>query len=76
MARVIIVLVSALVFGLFGLLIGYLTVQAKLQTTQVSGYPGMSGQLLVSYLLAPAFGAAVGFVLSVVTMKLFGPPKS
>lgn len=75
MARAITVLVATLLFGLCGLLIGWLNIQAEIGTYATGGRVS-GGDLLLSYLIAPLGGAVVGFVLSVVTLKKFAPPGS
>lgn len=70
MARAVTVLVSTLLFALFGLLIGWLNIQAQIQTNS-SGNRISSDSLLFSYGVAPLAGAIIGFVLPVIAMKLF-----
>lgn len=71
MARAITVLVSTLVFGLVGLLIGWLNIQAQ---TRPFESRITSDDLLFSYGVAPLAGAAIGFGLSVAAMKMFARP--
>jgi hypothetical protein len=63
MARAITVLVSTLAFGLVGLLVGRLNIQANASAGRVDA-------LLFSYVVAPLTGAAIGFGLSVMAMKM------
>ena len=70
MARPISVLVATLVFSLLGLLIGWLSIQA---TAQAPGSRVGVDELLVAYLFAPLAGTVLGFVLAVMTFKMFGP---
>lgn len=75
MARIITVLVCTFVFALLGLLIGYLTVQANTPSHGM-GRQIEDGTLMLAYGFAPIIGSAVGFVLSSVTIWLFGPKQS
>ena len=66
MARVITVLVSSLLFIFLGLLIAWLNVQAQLRATI-----NMTGAaILCNYVFAPLIGAAIGFGLAVLAMKI------
>jgi hypothetical protein len=67
MVRPIVILTTTLLFGLFGLLIGYLTVKARpMPNTDL---------LLAAYGAAPFLGTILGFVLSVLAFWLFTPPR-
>lgn len=72
MARVIIVLVSTFMCALLGLLMGYLSTRAQLETlTRAIS----SNALLFNYFVVPFLAGLIGFTVSSVTLKQFGPPK-
>lgn len=68
MGRAIIVLGSTLLFGLTGLLIGWLIVQVETSSKPLYMH---SNEIIFCYGIAPLAGAAIGFVLSVLVTKLF-----
>lgn len=71
MARVIIVLASTFMCALLGLLMGYLSIRAQIETaTRVS-----SSTLLFNYFFVPFIAGLIGNTVSGATLKQFGPPK-
>jgi hypothetical protein len=70
MGRAILVLSSTLLFGLFGLLVGYLNVKA---ITLANSGSRLTDTILMSYFGLPLGGAVFGFVVSVVALMLFAP---
>jgi hypothetical protein len=85
MTRVWIVLGSALVFAIVGLVAGHLCVSAYSgveidvggNIVRASGNRQPSTEFLIfCYLAPPLIGAAIGFVLAAITLKLFGPPPA
>jgi hypothetical protein len=75
MVKAVTALSSTLLFGLFGLLIGWLSVKAQIET-QIPGTRISPDLLLVSYGVAPLVGALLGFVLAVMAMKLFASSET
>jgi hypothetical protein len=75
MTKVVLTIVSTLVFGLLGLLIGWLNIQAHLETI-THGSRISSDLLLVSYGVAPLTGALLGFLVNVIAIKLFAPSRN
>lgn len=76
MAKAITVLVSTLLFSSYALLIGYLSVQAELES-QASGNRLSPNVLMICYGLAPLIGALFGFTVSVFVLRMFAysPPR-
>ena len=71
--RVITVITSTLLFALLGLAIGYLC----METMQRHGEPNRLDEelVLVCYMVPPAFGAVLGFIVSFVSLKWAGGPS-
>ena len=76
MIRVVIVLSSTFTGTLLGLLIGYLNMQSLIETTSPSQSDRVESDLFVlSYLVAPLLGTLLGFLLALITIKMFWPSK-
>jgi hypothetical protein len=72
MARVIIALASTFMCALLGLLMGYLSIRAQIETATRT----ISGDaLLFNYFVVPFIAGLIGFTVSSITLKQFGPPK-
>lgn len=69
MTRPIVVLASTFLFAAFGLLVGWLTTQARVASDL--GERASTDLLLFCFGFAPSIGAVTGFVLSVLALKLF-----
>ncbi|MDZ4689379.1 MAG: hypothetical protein SH850_30250 [Planctomycetaceae bacterium] len=73
MGRAIVVMVSTLLFGSFGLFVGWLNVQAVLTDTNTSNR--RNEMIMLSYSFGPLLGAAIGFAMSLAVVYLFAPPR-
>jgi hypothetical protein len=73
MGRAIVVMVSTLLFGIFGLFVGWLNVQAILSSQQ-SSTTRLADTIVMTYTFAPSIGAGAGFVLSVIALQMFAAP--
>jgi hypothetical protein len=73
MGRAIVVMTSTLLFGIFGLFVGWLNVQAVLASNQ-SNTSRLSDTIVMTYTFAPSIGAGVGFILSVIALQMFAAP--
>jgi hypothetical protein len=76
MGRAIIVMVSTLLFGIFGAVVASLNVQALIQAN--SGNTRLTDSIALSFTLGPLIGAAVGGVLSFAMLATFesSPPSN
>lgn len=70
MGRAIVVMVSTLLFGIFGLFVAWLNVQAMLATQSDSRH---NATIVMSYAFGPLLGSTMGFGLSLFSMWLFTP---
>lgn len=73
MGRAIVVLVSTLLFAIFGLFVAWLNVQAIL-TDPVSNFH-RTQLITLSYAFGPLLGCSLGFSLALFTMWLFAPTR-
>lgn len=71
MGRAIVVLVSTLLFAIFGLFVAWLNVQAIL-ADPVSNFH-RTQLITLSYAFGPLLGCALGFFLAVFSLWLFTP---
>ena len=83
MTRVAVVIGSALIFAILGLVAGHLCVVAygggagfdlAGTTMRTSGYREMKPEFLLGcYLAPPIFGAMIGFGIAIVSLRFLGP---
>jgi hypothetical protein len=69
MGRAIVVMVSTLLFGIFGLFVAWLNVQAVLSDPNFR----RTELITMSYAFGPLLGCSLGFSLSLFAMWLFTP---
>lgn len=74
MGRAIIVLVSTLLFAIFGLFVAWLNVQAIL-ADPVSNFQ-RTPLITMSYAFGPLLGCSLGFSLAIFSIWLFTPVRS
>ncbi len=73
MGRAIVVMVSTLLFGCFGLFVAWLNVQAILAGKSESYR--QTEYIILSYSVGPLLGASLGFSLCLFAMYLFSPQR-
>ncbi|HET6426279.1 MAG TPA: hypothetical protein VFG20_21485 [Planctomycetaceae bacterium] len=72
MGRAIVVMVSTLLFAMFGLFVAWLNVQAVLAS---QSHVRQTETIMMSYAFGPLLGSAMGFGLSLFSMWLFSPVR-